>query len=112
MPMLVANGHTVPVSPTTPPKKTITEYGDFSQAFDGTDRGTITARKALWTVTTAPMLPSDADALVTALQATPPITVTGTLTGSLVARSTVTDYSPIVVRGGFRVVVTFTLRQV
>lgn len=112
MSMLVVGAVTVPVSPQSPPHKTITEYGDFTQAVDGTDRGVIVARKALWTVTTAPMVQSAADALVTALQATPPIACSGTLTGAFNARGTVTDYGAVTVRGGLRIVVTFTLRQV
>lgn len=112
MAMLVVGAVTVPVSPQSPPKRVKTEYGDFTPAFDGTDRGVINARKALWTVTTAPMLQSAADTLVSALEATPPIACSGTVTGSFNARGTVTGYDSVVVRGGFRVVVSFTLRQV
>lgn len=112
MSMLVVGAVTVPVSPQTLPKKEFVEYGDFSQAIDGSDGGVLVGRKVKWTVSTAPMTQATADTLVAAIQATPPVSCSGTLTGSLSARGTVTSYDTVTVKGGFRVIVTFTLLQV
>lgn len=112
MSMLVVGAVTVPVSPQSPPKKEFIEYADFAPAIDGSDGGVIVTRKVRWTVPTAPMTQSAADALVAAIQATPPVACSGTLTGALSARGTVTGYDTVTTKSGFRVIVTFTLLQV
>lgn len=113
MATLIVNGYTIPVSAVTPPTRTLTEYGDFTQAIDGTDRGVIVARKWLWTVPTLPMMQSDAIAMMAAVLATPPVTASGDLLGgSFSVRGTDGGWALLAVAGGYRVVQTFMIRQI
>ena len=109
---MIVGGVTVSISTTTPPSRNTVEYGDYSPAFDGTDRGVIVGRKRVWTVTTTPMLQADADTLEAAILATPPVSVSGTITGSISARGVITGYTYVAVRSGYMVVMTFTLTLV
>ena len=114
MATLTVGGVTVPVSTATPPKRDTTEYGDFTQAFDGTDRGTIISRKRLWTIVTTPMTQSAADTLEAAILGTPPVTANGDLyeNSATNVRGTITGYDTLQVRTAFQIIMTFTLRTV
>jgi len=114
MATLTVGGVTVPVSTQTPPTRETVEYGDFTEAFDGTDRGTIVARKRVWTVTTALMTQAAADTLEAAILGTPPVTANGDLYGNVATgvHGTITGYRTVQVRTGFQISITFTLRTV
>lgn len=111
MALLVVGGITVPIAISSTPSRTDEELGDRDRAFDGTMRETIIATKHNYTFETTRMVRADADALVAALKATPPVTCSGDMlgaSGSYFAQ--VTDY-----RGAkgsdTRYVVTFMLME-
>lgn len=61
-----------------------TPIGDFGRAFDGTPLATIRDWAAETRVTTVkPISVSDRNSLVTALQGTPPVAITGDWSGSI-----------------------------
>lgn len=90
---------------------TIGESG--TRSMSGTYRVTRRAVKREWTVTTAPMLPADANALITALGDGGPIT----LSGDVVQNASVTVFPEVTarrltsVKGGHRAEMTFTLYE-
>lgn len=113
MATLIVNGVTVTVSVGTPPSRVTREVGDYTPAFDGSDRGVIVTRKRTWTVTTTPMTQATANTLETALLAAPPIACSGDiLGGSVNVRGTLVGYEYMYAAGGLRVVMTMTLTEV
>lgn len=112
MSFLVAGGITVPISANSTPSREDEEIGDRDRAFDGTMRELILGVKHNHAGETKPITKTDADALVTVLQGTPPITCSGDwlgASGSYFAQ--VTEYRGVKVNGAFRVVVAFTLME-
>lgn len=112
MSFLVVGGITVPIAASSTPSRSDEEIGDRQRAFDGTMRQTVIAVKHNHAGETKPLLKVDADALVTALQATPPITCSGDwlgASGSYFAQ--VTEYRGVKVGSVARVVVAFTLME-
>lgn len=96
MAFLIVGGITVPVAASTTPSRSEDEIGDRARAFDGTMRQTVRATKYNYSVQTKPIIKTDADALVTAVKATPPITCSGDLLGASGSYfGQVTDYHAV-----------------
>lgn len=112
MPFLVVGAVTVPMAASANPTRTDEEIGDRARAFDGTMRQTIRAVKHNHSGETEPMTKTDADALVAAIQATPPITCSGDWLGASGSYfGLVTGYRGVKTGSGFRIVVGLTLME-
>lgn len=110
MAFLIVGGITVPVASSSSPTRSDDEIGDRDRAFDGTMRQMIVTVKHNHEGETKPITKTDADALVTALRASPPITCSGDWLGASGSYfATVREYRGVKVNGAFRVVVAFTL---
>lgn len=112
MPFLVVGAVMVPMAVSSNPSRTDEEIGDRARAFDGTMRQTIRTVKHNHSGETKPITKTDADALVAAVQATPPITCSGDWLGASGSYfGQITDYHGVKTNSGFRVVVGLTLME-
>lgn len=112
MPFLVVAGITVPVASWS---KVVVENVDDARAFNNTARTSVAGtRKYDYPVTTTPGLSkADADALIAAMPQGATITCSGDMLGASGSyKARVTGYEPIIMPGGPRVAVSFTLMQV
>lgn len=88
------------------------EVGDRERAFDGTMRETIRTRKRSWRVTTHPMIRSDANALETELESTPPLTCAGDFLGGTVScHAKILNWASMMLAGSEHVVIEFELME-
>lgn len=111
MSFLVVGGITVPIAASSTPSRSDEEIGDRARSFDGTMRQTVIAVKHNHAGETVPISKTDADALVTALQASPPITCSGDWLGASGSYfGQVTDYHAVKV-GSPYYIVAFTLME-
>lgn len=63
--------------------RTEVEVGQVRRAFSGAPRSSVRAYKRAWAIETVLMTRANADSLRTVLEAAPPLTITGDLTGSI-----------------------------
>ncbi len=113
MAFLTVAGTTVPVATGGCDTK-ITTIGDVgTRAFDGTYRNTERTTKREWTITTAPMTPTLADALVTALGTGAAISVNGDIVNSVATSCyrLITDRKAVASRGGHYDTLAFSLME-
>lgn len=82
MPLLAIGGTTVDVADDEV-ERTETEVGEVRRAFSGSPRSSVRAHKAGWKVSTVYITRAAANTLLGLLKATPPLTITGDLTGSI-----------------------------
>lgn len=75
-------GSTVPVA-LGGSQRTEVPIGEVRRAFSGAPRSSVSGYKREWSVETAWMTRAAADTLRTALKGTPPVSVSGDLTGSI-----------------------------
>lgn len=112
MAQLIVGGVTVTLAAGSPPSRVITQIGDFTRAFDGSDRGISVAEKSTWSCQTIPISQASAETLRAALHAAPPVACSGdVLGGSMNCRGQVTSWQWVTVRGTPLVTVGFTLYQ-
>lgn len=114
MSALIVGPLTVPVASASPPVRTRDEGVDRARTVDGTMCVTMyySARRRNWLVVTAPMLRSDANALEAVLDGNPPVNCSGDiLGGTVMCFPEINDWRSVMVRGGHRVVLSFTLHE-
>lgn len=114
MAFLTVAGTTVPVSPSGCDTKVVTIGDVATRAFDGTMRSTERTTKREWSITTAPMTSTLADALVTALGTGAAISANGDVVNNVATSCfrQLTGRKAVTVKGGHRDVLTFTLLEV
>ena len=109
MPFLTIGGTTVSVQDDSVDREEIA-VGDVRPAFSGAPRSSVRAYKKKWTLATIPLSRTAADTLEGLLQASPPLTLAGDLTGSISGyASDIKMHSRQNAAGAERVVVTFCL---
>jgi hypothetical protein len=87
------------------------DVGEVVDAFDGTPRSSVRARKTEWRIATRMMTTADASALLSAITASPPVSVSGDLTGNITAIVTGIEVETHTIGNAVRrKVVSFTLR--
>lgn len=115
MAFLQVGATTVPVAPGGASAQYQTIGPGGSRQFDGSILWDERAMKREWDIRTASMLPADADALVTALGTGAAVSCTGDMFSNGGAAVTcfrrLNRRIPVVVRGGHRVVLDFTLLE-
>lgn len=112
MAQLVVGGLPIPLAVKSPPKRDILQIGDFTRAFDGSDRGITIAEKNNWSFETPPVSRAAAETYRAALHAAPPVACSGdVLGGSQNCRGKVTSYQEVAAYGAPMVVLGFTLYQ-
>ena len=114
MAFLTVAGTTVPVAPTGCTTKIITIGDVGTRAFDGTMRSTERTTKREWSITTTPMTPSAADAIVTALGTGAAITVNGDIVNNVATSCfrVLVGRTAIATRGAHYDTLAFTLLEV
>ena len=114
MAFLTVAGTTVPVALTGCSTKIVTIGDVGTRAFDGTMRSTERTTKREWSITTAPMSPSLADALIAALGTGAAISVNGDMVNNVATSCfrQLTGRTSVAVRGAHYDTVQFALMEI